>query len=172
MTIKRKNNKYNCDPHNTNCYCKHCPQKCSSYYSDTNSSNPNIQAELNNSPQILLNTSSKVLFNKVKNESNSNILYNTSKGEFLLPRNKNYYVSWWTSINGTQFSPNVELSIAINNIPISTAFSPQVTCQLSGSAFIPAGNNQKLLSLINTSDGYIRYANTSIQANIVIIEVK
>ena len=130
-----------------------------------------IQAQLSDSANVLIENNNAVLFNTVTNQASPDISYNSISGEFLLPADKNYYVNWWTAVDGTEFTPVIEFSVAMNGIPTSVAVSPQVTCQLSGSALVSVGNNPEFLSLLNVSGNTVRYAATSVQASIVIVEL-
>lgn len=129
-----------------------------------------MQMQLQRSADILLEYKHPVLFNTAISRSGSCISYNSCTGQFTLAPNKNYYAAWWVAVNGTESTSNVEFAVAINDIPHSAASSPLVTCQLSGAAFISAGARPKVLTLINVSENTIRYASTSIQANIVIVK--
>lgn len=133
-----------------------------------------IQVQLENAPEELLPNNSNVLFNSVISNLSPDISYNNSTGEFILLGNKNYYVAWWVAVNGTDSNisdTNVEFSIVVNNTSVAIGACPHVTCQVSGTSLISVNSIPKTLSLMNVSGGYIRYASTSIQANIVITEL-
>ena len=130
-----------------------------------------FHAQLSNAADTLLEDNHNILFNLVTDQPGSDITYNNATGEFRLHANKNYYVSWWIAVNGTKLAPIIEIAAAINNRPVAIASSPQVTCQLSGATLIPAGTAPQTLSIMNVSRDFVRYAVTSIQANIVITEL-
>lgn len=130
-----------------------------------------MQAQLSRSVNGLLANKENVIFDAIISQTSSDISYNSVSGEFSLPANKNYSVSWWVSVDGTELTPVIEFSVAINGYPIAVVSSPQVTCHLSGTALISVGDGADLLTLINVSGNTVRYADTSTQAGITIIEL-
>ena len=130
-----------------------------------------IQAQLTGLSGVLALEHQNILFDAVLNQSNTSITYDSSTGEFLLAERKNYYVSWWAAIDGTEVTSTIAFAVALGGTPISSAMSPQVTAQLSGSALVTVGNHSDRLSIINTSGNTVRYAETEIQAGIVLVEI-
>lgn len=150
--------------------CSACPPECCTPAGRGAFLN-GFQAQLNNAADMLLEENHNVVFNLVINQASSNIIYNNITGQFTLSANKNYYVSWWVAVNGSDTVSSVEFAAAINNSAFAIASSPLVTCQLSGSALIPVAIEPQILSIMNVSKNPVRYAVTAIQANIVIIEL-
>lgn len=130
-----------------------------------------FHAQLNNAANRRIEDTHNVLFNLVTSRASSDITYNSATGEFTLCANKNYYVSWWIAVNGTDTAPIIEIAAVVDGVCVAIATSPQVTCQLSGTALISAKRVPQTLAIMNTTGDPIRYAATSIQANIVIMEL-
>lgn len=130
-----------------------------------------IQAQLIGAANTLIESNHNVLFNDLLNQASSDITYNAATGEFLLPENKTYHVTWWIAVNGTETVPVIEFAVALDSIPFAVAASPQVTCQLCGFGLVSVASSPKTLSIMNVSGDFIRYAATSIQADIVIVEL-
>lgn len=130
-----------------------------------------IQVQLSGAASEVLESSHNVLFDTVINQPGLNITYNSLTGEFMLPANKNYFVSWWAAVDGTGFNLIVEFSVVVDGNTLAAGVSPPVTCQVNGTALVSTGSVAQMLTLQNTSKNSIRYANSSRQANIVIIEL-
>ena len=130
-----------------------------------------FQAQLDNAANRRVEDTHNVLFNRVTSRASSDITYSSATGEFTLCANKNYYVSWWAAVNGTETAPIIEIAAVVDGVCVAIATSPQVTCQLSGTALISAKRVSQTLSIMNVTGDPVRYAATSIQANIVIMEL-
>lgn len=130
-----------------------------------------VQVQLQGGAGALLGNRCGVLFDSEINKPGSGISYNSQTGIFILPANKSFYAAWWVAVDGTEFSSNVEFAILLNNKIAAISSSPLVTCQLSGTALIPGGSDPGALSLINVSGSTVRYAASTAQANMVIIEL-
>lgn len=89
-------------------------------------------------------------------------------GEFTLPSNGSYYVSWEVAIDGAETVQSIDFCVVVNSVMISVSSSSQVTCQLSGTALITTGKTPGRLSLVNISGDTVRYTEALVQANIVI----
>ncbi len=130
-----------------------------------------IQVQLQGSADALLEDRGNIRFNAVLHRSSQNIRYNSLTGEFTLSGNRSYYVSWWVAVDGTDSTSSAEFAVVRNNALISVSSSPQVTCQLSGTALFASGLAPELISLKNVSRNTIKYAPTSVQANLVILDL-
>lgn len=130
-----------------------------------------LQVQLQNSPHGLVPDQGNVLFDRILNGQPSDISYDQSTGEFLLLSNKNYYVSWWLTLNGSEYTATIDFAVMLDGHVVAAASMPQVTCQMSGTALVPVTSAPGILSITNVSGNSIRYANTSVQANIVIVEI-
>lgn len=128
-----------------------------------------VQAQLQGASSGLLGNHGNVLFDKVINQSNPDIGYDKNTGEFTLPPNRNYYVSWEVAIDGTELVQSVDFGVAVNHAVIAVGSSAQVTCLFSGTALVSAGREPEKLTIVNISKGTVRYAAASVQANIVIV---
>lgn len=130
-----------------------------------------LQMQLVQAADLVTEDGANVLFNMVISQPSPDISYDSMTGEFLLPAGKNYYISWWVVTNGTETVSSVEFTVVVDEIFIAVGASPLVTGQLSGSALITGKAGISVLSLRNTSNDRIRYAKTSVQAGLVIVEM-
>lgn len=128
-----------------------------------------IQAQLQGAAGEILENNSNIMFDKVLNHSNPGIQYNSGTGEFILPPNKNYYVSWEVAIDGTDVTQSVDFGVAVNGFLAAVSSSTQVTCLLTGTALVTTGKEPGKLTVMNVSENTVRYAATTVQVNIVII---
>ena len=128
-----------------------------------------IQAQLNNGRRSIISDSETVVFNSILNNQNSNISYNQTTGEFTITETGDYYVSWWVTTGGSSQFTNMSFSIVINGTPHSIGTSPIVSGQVSGSELITVGATPVTIKLINNSSNDILFADTPVQANIVIL---
>lgn len=157
----------NCENTSCNrCCCKRCCPVCPPEQRSCNLSG--VQVQLCGAARALLENNSNVVFDKMVNQSNPRIQYNDMTGEFTLPSNGSYYVSWEVAINGSETVQSIDFCVVVNNVMISVSSSSQVTCQLSGTALITTGKTPGRLSLVNISGDTVRYTEASVQANIVI----
>jgi len=130
-----------------------------------------VDLQLNGAAGKLLEDGASVLFDKVINRQSAGISYADRSGVLRLAVNKNYYVSWWVSVDGTEQSPGVEFALFLNGMQISASAALQVTGQISGASLVTVRRAPESLSLVNTSGSTVRYAPVSVQAGIVIAEV-
>lgn len=170
-------------------YCQNClnkqhpahpfsPKCCYGHYEQSNfpllpvkSTSSYIQAQLQNAAHTLIANNRAILFDMVLSQSNDDITYDNTIGKFMLAPNCTYFVSWWIAIDGTDISNNLDFAVAINDIPFAIGSAPEVTCQLSGTALIPTKAVPVRLSIMNASGNTIRFAATSVQANIIVIKL-
>lgn len=130
-----------------------------------------IQVQLQNAEGIMIENQADVLFDVVINQPGPDISYNSDTGECFLPADKSFYISWWIAVDGTETVSCPEFAVTVDDRVIAIATSPLVTCQLTGSALISGQPVPSVLSLRNVSRDRVRYAQTSVQANLVIMEV-
>ncbi len=131
-----------------------------------------FQAQLSNAENGLLNNGANIIFNNLISQPVSSIIYNYDTGEFIFNINKKYYISWWVSINGTAQAPIVEIAVAVDGEPVLISTSPLVTCQMAGAALISIESAPQSVSLMNVTGDILRYAETTVQASIVIMELE
>lgn len=156
-----------CENASCNRYCcKRCCPVCPPEQRSCNLSG--IQAQLHGAARALLENNSNVVFDKMINQSNPNIQYDDFTGEFILPPNRSYYVSWEAAVDGSETVQSIDFCVVVNNAMISVSSSSQVTCQMSGTALITTGKTPGRLSLMNVSGDTVRYTAALVQANIVI----
>lgn len=130
-----------------------------------------VQAKLIGSRAIILADTNKVMFDTISNDQSLSINYNSATGEFLIRRPGNYNVSWWVITDGAAVTTSVSFSLMLNGSEISKVTSPNVTGQVVGNSLISIGAVPAVLSLVNSSISDIRFADTDVQANILITEV-
>lgn len=127
------------------------------------------QFQLDDSAAGLIRDREPVRFNQVIHTSGSEIAYTVRSGEFLLSAEKEYFVTWWVSVDGTDGPSNLSFALALDGVPFVSGLSPQVTGQLSGVGLIPVRGTAGRLSLVNHTGGTVRYASEPVQANIAIV---
>jgi len=120
--------------------------------------------------QVILDTDEAIVFDLVVNEDTPNITYNNTNGQITFNKNANYYVSWWAAIDGVGGISNPAISFT-NGTTTIDSFTPIVTGQMSGSAFISVINSPEIWTLINSTPDQISLANVDILVNITIIEI-
>lgn len=130
-----------------------------------------VELQLNGASEGLLENGASVLFDRVINRQSSDISYTNKSGALILADDKNYYVSWWVSVDGTEQSPGVEFALFLNGVKYSASASVQVTSQITGSSLVTVHRAPESLSLVNTSGSAVRFAPVSVQAGIVIAEI-
>ena len=91
----------NCENTSCNrCCCKRCCPVCPPEQRSCNLSG--VQVQLRGAARALLENNTNVVFDKMVNQSNPRIQYNEMTGEFTLPSNRSYYVSWEVAIDGSE----------------------------------------------------------------------
>jgi hypothetical protein len=130
-----------------------------------------LQAQLSNAENGLLANGTNVIFDQLISRPDSHISYCFDTGEFTVSVNKRYYVSWWIAINGTEQASIVEIAVAVDGNPVLVSSSPQVTCQMAGAALISIETAPQCVSLMNVTGDILRYAPTTVQANVVFMEL-
>lgn len=153
------------------CRCRCCPCLAQPVRPSGPIGLTGIQVQLQGSADALLGDHDNIRFDSVLHRSSQNIRYNSLTGEFTLSGNRNYYVAWWVAVDGTDYTSAAEFAVVRNNTLISTSSSPQVTCQLSGTALFTSGSAPELISLKNISGNTIKYAPTSVQADLVFLDL-
>lgn len=124
------------------------------------------QAQLQNSPNVLLNDGDMVVFDTIIMSNNPNITY--AAGQFTINKTGTYSISWQVATDGTTEFTNINFTIQVNGVNYATASIPIVTGQISGTALIVANAGDEI-TLVNTSLDGVQLANTNVQANIVIM---
>jgi hypothetical protein len=130
-----------------------------------------VQAQLVGTPLALLANGATVAFDTIVTNQSPDITYNPGTGAFTLTSTGNYFVTWWVSVDGANSSPVVNFSLRLNGGGDIISTSPIVTNQLSGSALVHVSSVPSVLTLVNSSNDTIAFANTAAQANIVILEL-
>lgn len=137
----------------------------------TNNELSGIVTQLQNAGFSIKDNNTNVLFNNVLSNLSPNITYSISSGIFTLTANKTYYASWWISVDGTASTSTVEFAAVLNNNVIAVSSAPLVTCQLSSSTLFSVNSAPETFSITNISGDQVQFANGTVQANIVIIEL-
>ncbi len=130
-----------------------------------------IQLQLQGAARVLTGNNHNIRFDTDINKLSRDIAYNQQTGEFILPPNNHYYISWWVAVDGTEYSANVEFAVFVDNVLFAASASPLVTSQVSGSALVSTESEAKTITIVNVSGCEVRYAANSVQANIVIFKL-
>lgn len=130
-----------------------------------------MQLQLQGAARVLAGNNQNILFDTDINRLNDSITYNEKTGEFRLPPNQHFFVSWWVAVDGTESATNVEFAVSVDHIPFAVGASPLATGQVSGSALVTTESDAKTIAVVNVSGNDIRYAANSVQANIVIVKL-
>ena len=113
-----------------------------------------------------------MLFDTVVNDQSPNISYNAGTGEFTISAAGNYKISWWVATNGAGAATLVTFGIVLDaGAPVSGT-SPLLTGQVIGYALVTVTTTPGVLSLVNETGDVVFFANTPLQADIVIEEVQ
>lgn len=127
--------------------------------------------ELTNAPDGDIAANAPTLFNSVLNNTLLDVTYTPATGQFLIQTPGDYYASWWVATDGTALNTTINFSLERNNLPIATATTPIVTGQLSGMAHFTVDTAPATMTLVNTSNDIVQFANTSVQGSMVIMKV-
>lgn len=130
-----------------------------------------IQLQLIGSRGSKIGVNDTVLFDSAVNDQSTDISYNPLTGEFTIFKTGNYFVSWWIASEGTDIDNFIQFSILTDTLGKTTGATPLVTGQVSGSALLTINTVPTVLTLKNTSINNITFAETSVQANIVILQI-
>lgn len=130
-----------------------------------------IQTQLIGAPAGSVDDGDNVLFDTVVNDQSPNISYNAGTGEFTISTAGNYKVSWWVATNGAGAATLVTFGIVLDAAPPVLGMSPLVTGQVVGNALLTVAATPGVLSLVNETGDVVFFADTPVQADIVIEEV-
>lgn len=130
-----------------------------------------IQLQLIGNRGSKIGVNETVLFDSAVNDQSTDISYNPLTGEFTISKTGNYFVSWWIASEGTDIDNFIQFSIITDTLGKTTGATPLVTGQVSGSALLTIDTVPTVLTLKNTSINNITFAETSVQANIVILQI-
>jgi hypothetical protein len=111
------------------------------------------------------------MFNTVTNDRTADISYNPGTGVFTITAPGNYYVSWWVAVDGSDGPINLAFAVELNDAGGVIGTAPTVTGQINGSALITVTITPASVTLINVTGASVVLADTTVQANMVIIEV-
>ncbi|WMJ87113.1 DNRLRE domain-containing protein [Anaerocolumna sp. MB42-C2] len=130
-----------------------------------------IQAQLQQSPGVILANEANVIFDTTITDQSESISYNLQTGEFTISEPGNYYISWWVTTDGSAGPSNMVFALLANGNTIALGNSPNVTGQVDGDGFFTVADEPVTITLVNQSGASILYANIPVQANISIITV-
>ncbi|NLP26417.1 MAG: hypothetical protein GX365_03610 [Clostridiales bacterium] len=130
-----------------------------------------IQVQLTNAGNTFVNTNEPVVFNNVEDDQSVNVNYNALTGEFTINEPGNYYVSWWVATDGAGPSLTITFAVEVNGSLNILGASPIVTGQVVGNAFVTVGAIPATIRLVNLTPDNTMFANTNVQANMVITEI-
>jgi hypothetical protein len=130
-----------------------------------------LQVQLTDAGITAVGSGDPVIFNNVTNDQTINVDYNNLTGEFTINAPGNYYVSWWVATDGAGPSTTISFAVEINGSLNIIGSSPIVTGQVSGDAFVTVGAVPSTIRLVNLTADDTTFANTPVQANLVITEI-
>lgn len=111
------------------------------------------------------------MFDTVVNDQSPDINYNPMTGVFTLNRPGNYFISWWVATDGASRSTILQFSVELGAANYAQGSTPVVTGQVSGSALVTVAAEPVTLILKSTTSDVVALASTTVQANIVILQV-
>jgi hypothetical protein len=112
-----------------------------------------------------------VIFNNLLTDQSLNINYNSGTGQFTILQAGNYYVTWWVATDGAAPATTVSFGLSLNGGGPIIGSSSIVSGQVNGSALIVVGATPATLELVNATGETVFIPATTVQANIVIVEV-
>jgi hypothetical protein len=110
-------------------------------------------------------------FNSVINNQSPDLTLNAANGEITIAVPGNYYVNWWIAVDGSTVAPTITFSLALDGTPVSSAATPILSTQLTGADFITVAAAPSVLTLANATGNDIFLSSTTVQANLVIIQL-
>jgi hypothetical protein len=130
-----------------------------------------VQAQLDDAGGAVLANGSDVAFNTVINDQSTDITYNPVSGDFIITKPGNYLVSWWFATDGAGPATSVSFAVEVNGVPYSTASSPIVSGQLSGTALVTVTSTPTVITLVNVTGETVFIPTTPVQSGFVITEI-
>ncbi len=130
-----------------------------------------IQVQLTDAGNTFVDSGNPVLFNNVINDQSLNVNYNELTGEFTINEEGNYYVTWWVATDGAGPSTTISFAVEVNGSLNILGSTPIVTGQVTGSAFVAVGATPATIRLVNLTADDTMFANTPVQANMIITEI-
>ena len=111
-----------------------------------------------------------VVFNTLIEDQSLNVNY-SGAGVFTVTQVGIYYVTWWVDTVSAEASLEVSFGISLNGGAPINGVSPTVNGQLNGSALVVVGASPATFELVNSTGVPVTIPVTSVQANILILEV-
>jgi len=130
-----------------------------------------VQTQLDNAAGDVITNGSDVEFNTVLNDQSADISYNPATGAFTITKSGNYLVSWWFAAGGAAPATTVSFAVEVNGVPYSTASSPIVSGQLSGTALVTVTSTPTVITLVNVTGDDVFIPATPVQSGFVVTEI-
>ncbi len=133
-----------------------------------NNANIGIQAELVDAGGGIIADGTNVMFDNVVNDQSNYISYNATTDEFTITKRVNDTVSWWAAPDGAGPATTIDLVVAVDGVPYSTASSPIVSDEMATCALVTVDTVPATILLVNVTGEDIFVPLTTVQAGIVI----
>jgi hypothetical protein len=113
-----------------------------------------------------------VLFDTVVNDQAAGISYDPVTGEFTLSEEGNYRVTWWVASNGAGAATVINFGVVLDAGAPVLGSTTLLNGQVMGMALITVSPGPGVLSLVNDTGDTVNYADTPVQADIMIEQVQ
>lgn len=119
----------------------------------------------------MIENDAPIIFDTVLTQVGSTILYNDTTGEFTISQNGYYLIIWGVTSDGSELYASVKFSLNVNGISHSTAGSPRIEGNVSGSSLITVSATPTTVTLTNVSGDGVWLQETNEPANLVIMAI-
>lgn len=135
-----------------------------------------LQLQLQGAYTALVGRGENVIFDVVIKDRAPFITYDMLTGTIAIQEAGIYCVSWWVSVDGIGNGTDIFITFGIvtSTGEDIRACSPIVTGQVSGNALLEIDatvKNPVILKLVNVTDGTIGFGQTSVKADLTIVNV-
>lgn len=130
-----------------------------------------LQLQLIGNKGNVIASNENIIFDSAINDQISGISYQPLTGTFTFQATGNYFVTWWVANDNTTTDSLLEFSILTTALSNSTGATQKIVGHTTGSAFISVLTVPTTLVLKNTSENHVTLSETSVQANIVILQI-
>lgn len=153
--------------------------KCKLYEKCKKICNPSIELtlkglelQMKNNLGSILDQNDSVLFDTIINDqTDDNIVYDNSNGEFIIKNPGNYFINGWINIDGSEMTSIVQISIEVNDISKCLGIMNIITGQLYFNGYITTTDTNSIISIKNISEQKISIGEVPIQAEISIVYI-
>jgi len=109
-----------------------------------------IQMQIISVPNKIINGNEAIIFDELITNTNSNISYDVTTGEFSILSPGSYVIHWWVNADGsTDPSGLAAVSIYVNGIHHSSAVTPTTTGYFAGQGLISINVVPSIVTIVN-----------------------